>query len=160
MIKPLKILTIGLMLIISGNLFGQQPANKSGNSYDSLLARKVGADEYGMKTYYFVFLRKGPRTLSDSTERMKIQMGHLKNILRLADENKMVMAGPFIDDQDIRGIFIFDASSREEVEEWLKSDPAVKAGLLATEIHPWYGSAALMELGSLHKSIQKHSIVD
>jgi uncharacterized protein len=157
--KPFGILMIFLMMITDNSL-GQQRNGAVNNSYDSLLARKVGADEYGMKTYYFVFLKRGHVSITDSLKRQKIQNGHLKNNMRLASENKMILAGPFLDDQEIRGIFIFNASSRKDVEEWLKTDPAIKSGILSVEIHPWYGSAALMELGLLHNAIQKHSIAE
>ena len=148
------------MIATGSSLMAQPPHNAGNGTYDSLLARKVGADEYGMKTYYFAFLKRGNVSIADSALRMNIQVGHLKNIMRLADENKMVLAGPFLDDQQYRGIFIFNASSEEEVEEWLKTDPAIKAGVLTAEVHPWYGSAALMELAPIHKSVQKHTIAE
>ena len=158
--KSLKFITVCLVILVSGNVFGQGNDKAVTTRYDAQLAQKVGADDYGMKTYYFVFLKRGNASIADSALRMNIQVGHLKNIMRLANENKMVLAGPFLDDQQYRGIFIFNASSQEEVEEWLKTDPAIKAGVLTAEVHPWYGSAALMELAPIHESIQKHSIAE
>ncbi len=151
-----------LLILFTGccSVYGQQSSNSSKIVYDSALAAKLGADQYGMKTFYLVFLKRGERQVKDSAERANIQAGHLKNIIRLARENKMIIAGPFLDDQAIRGIFIFNAGSREEVENMLKTDPAVKAGVLATEVHPWYGPASLLEIGALQEAIQKNSIVD
>jgi len=79
----------------------------------------------------------------------------MKNINRLADEGKLILAGPFMDDQPLRGIYIFDVASIEEARQLTSTDPAVKAGTLIMELHPWFGSAALKEIPNLHKEIQK-----
>ncbi|MFT3701073.1 MAG: YciI family protein [Agriterribacter sp.] len=87
-------------------------------------------------------------------------MAHLKNITRLADEGKLVVAGPFMDDQPLRGIFIFNVATVEEAKKLTETDPAIKAGTLIMELHPWYGSAALMQIVSVHKKLTKKSITD
>ena len=127
--------------------------------YDSVLAKKWGADEYGMKQYVLAFLKKGSKTVG-SSQRNELLQGHLKNIGRLAKEGKLLLAGPFLDKGDLAGIFIFNVTTIEEAKNLVATDPAVKAGLFAIELHPWYGSAALMEVGNLHRSVQKTSITD
>src|ERR1700741_871405 len=82
--------------------------------YDAELAAKLGADQYGMKQYVMAFIKAGPNRSSDSTERARLQMAHLKNIMKMADEGKLVVAGPFMDDQPIRGIYIFNVKTIEE----------------------------------------------
>ncbi|SRR6266511_1508759 len=131
---------------------------QNNSAYDSVLAEKLGADDYGMKKYVMAFLKKGPTEIKDSAQRMQLQMAHLKNIQRLADEGKLIVAGPFLDDQKIAGIFIFNVESVEEARVLTATDPAVKAGELEMELHPWYGSAALTETAALHKKVQKKSI--
>lgn len=126
-------------------------------AYDSTLAKKLGADELGMRQYVLVFLKKGPNRLTDSLARVKLQKAHLENIGRLAKMGKLILAGPFMDNQEIRGIYLFAVSSVEEAKELTQNDPAVKAGSLIMELHPWYGSAALMELPNIHPRIQKKS---
>jgi len=91
-----------------------------------------------MKQYYFVMLTKGNNRTQDSATAAQIQKAHLENIGRLAKAGKIIVAGPFGDDGNWRGIFIFDAASKEEVEQLLQTDPAVSAGRLAYEIHPWW----------------------
>jgi uncharacterized protein YciI len=131
---------------------------QNNSTYDSALAKKLGADDYGMKKYVMAFLKTGPTVIKDSAERMQLQMAHLKNIQRLAAEGKLIVAGPFLDDQKIEGIFIFNVETVEEAKQLTATDPAVKAGELEMELHPWYGSAALVETVELHKKVQRKSI--
>lgn len=67
------------------------------NTYDSALAKKLGADDYGMKKYVMAFLKTGPVEIKDSVQRRQLLMAHLKNIQRLAKEGKLILAGPFMD---------------------------------------------------------------
>jgi uncharacterized protein YciI len=103
---------------------------------------KAAPQEEGfeMKQYYFVMLTKGERRheITDTNQLKEIQKGHLANINRLAEMGKIVVAGPFGDNGNWRGIFIFDCPTEEEVKELLNTDPAIKAGRLAYEIHPWW----------------------
>ena len=91
-----------------------------------------------MKQYYFVMLTKGANRSQDSATVAAIQKAHLENIERLANEGKIIIAGPFGDDGNWRGIFIFDCASKEEVESYLQTDMAISSGRLAYEIHPWW----------------------
>ena len=102
-----------------------------------LLAQEKEEPKYEMKTYQMVFLYKGPNRNQDSTETKKIQEAHLANIQRLANEGKLIVAGPFLDDKELRGIFIFDSDSETKVKELVETDPAIIAGRLKYEIHPW-----------------------
>jgi uncharacterized protein YciI len=154
----LKYIVLALMIHACLNCFGQ--AKQMDSSYDAQLAQKLGADEYGMKTYVMVFLKAGPNRIKDSVARAELQKAHLKNIMRLAAEGKLIVAGPFLDDQDIKGIFIFNVSTIEEAKKIAETDPAVKAGSLIMELHPWYGSAALIETFAIHKKIEKKSAAE
>lgn len=115
--------------------------------YDEALTRKLGGDEYGMKSYWLVILKTGPVTISDKDSVSTIFKGHLANIERLAEARKIVVAGPLgKNDHNYRGIFILnDIKTLEDAKALLQTDPAVQSGLLEPEIYPWYGSAALPE---------------
>jgi uncharacterized protein YciI len=152
----IKNLLVVLLVITSVNCFAQSKSPQ----YDAQLAQKLGADEYGMKAYVMAFLKAGPNRPKDPVARAELQKAHLKNIARLAEEGKLIVAGPFLDDQEIRGIFIFNVSTVEEAKKLTETDPAIKAGSLVMELHPWYGSAALMETEDIHKKLQKKSLTD
>ncbi len=76
----------------------------------------------------------------------------------MAEAGKLVLAGPFFGNDDLRGVYIFDVKTVEEAEILTKSDPAIKAGSLIMELKQWYGSAALLEVGEIHSSIAKEEI--
>jgi uncharacterized protein YciI len=134
-----------------------QPENveETATKFDSLRAAKTGADDYGMKTYVMAFLKRGPNRDLPKDEANKLQAAHMANISRLAEAGKLVLAGPFLGDGDLRGIYIFDVKTIEEAEALTNSDPAIKAGSLVMELIPWYGSAALMEVPEIHEIISK-----
>ena len=123
--------------------------------YDAALAATLGADENGMKTYVMAFLKAGPNRNRPRDEAAKLQAAHRANINRLAKEGKLVLAGPFADDGELRGIYIFDVKTVAEAEALTKTDPAIQAGQLVMELHPWYGTAGLMTIPSLHERIEK-----
>ena len=123
--------------------------------YDKTLADKLGADDYGMKKYVLAFLKAGPNRSQDSLEAMQLQKAHLDNIGRLAEEGKLALAGPFLDTGKLRGIYIFNVETIEEAKSLTETDPAIQAGSLVMELHPWYGSAGLMKVNEIHSQIQK-----
>ena len=135
-------LTIILLLVSRFSATGQTVNTK----YDSALVKRLGADDYGMKMYVFVILKTGSNKTTDKEFIQRSFAGHLKNIGRLAEEKKLVVAGPFgKNENDFRGLFILNAASVDEASKILESDPAISAKLLLPELYPWYGSAALSE---------------
>jgi uncharacterized protein YciI len=129
-----------LFLAVSFLAAAQEPSHE----YDSTMARQLGADDYGMKSYVLVILKTGPADIQDKALRDSLFLGHFANMRRLAEDKKLVVSGPLAaNERDYRGIFIFDVETVEEAEQLLKGDPTVAAGIFDTELYPWYGSAAL-----------------
>ena len=120
------------------------------------LANSFGADEHGMKSYSFVILKTGSVVVNDAQEKQTLMRGHLANITRLADDGKLVVAGPFgKNDLNYRGLFILTTASSEEALALLKTDPAIAAGVFDVEVLPWYGAAALGAYLDVQKKITK-----
>ena len=91
-----------------------------------------------MATAYLAFLTRGPKWTPEKTPHTEeIQKAHMANINRLAETKKLVVAGPFGDNGTLRGIFVFKVASLAEAQALAETDPAVQAGRLALEIHPW-----------------------
>lgn len=91
-----------------------------------------------MTTAYLGFLRRGPKWTPERTAATaEIQKGHMANIQRLADMKKLVVAGPFGGNGDMRGIFVFKVASLQEAKVLAETDPAVQAGRLAIDMHTW-----------------------
>lgn len=131
-------------------------AQETDSQYDSVLASELGADEYGMKSYFLVMLSSGDSIIKDQNRVRKLFSGHLNNIQRLEKERKLIVAGPIEENSaGYRGIFIFDINNKKELVEALDSDPAIRARLLNYEIYKWYGSAALPKYLDTHRKIQK-----
>ena len=114
---------------------------------DDLIRFTDQKQEDEMMTYYMIFLYRGEKANDIPKEKLaEIQAAHLDNINKLAAEGKLVLAGPFMDNDDLRGIFILKAGSLEEAQEFTNTDPAVKAGRLRMEVKPWYGPSKLQYL--------------
>lgn len=129
------------------------------SGFNQKLADSLGADRYGMKAYTIVMLTTGSAKIEDKVKMSELMKGHMSNIGRLAKEGKIVVAGPFSEknNRDYRGMFIFNTKSKEEAESWVKTDPAVAAGVFSYEIFPWYGSAALPLYLKHHDEIAKEN---
>src|SRR5262249_5537930 len=80
-------------------LFPQTPAPKPSD---------IGPGGFEMTTYYVGFLYRGPKWTPERTsETEALQNAHLANIQKMAQEGKLLVAGPFLDDGDLRGLYIF-----------------------------------------------------
>ena len=133
-------------------------AQAADNNYDAQLAAELGADDYGMKSYVLVILVTGDAKITDEKQHNELFRGHFANMSRLAKDNILVVAGPLMKAEPKRGLFILNVSTVEEAEALVKTDPAVQAGIFTYELSALYSSAALMQVGEIHSSIQKLAI--
>ncbi|MCP5370961.1 MAG: hypothetical protein H6907_04440 [Hyphomicrobiales bacterium] len=60
---------------------------------------------------------------------------HAAYLLDLHARDKVLMGGPFANGRG--GLVILRAADAAEAEALIAADPAVAAGVLAAEVHPW-----------------------
>ena len=89
---------------------------------------------------------------------------HFNNIERLAEEGKLLVAGPFYGIDRVpgswRGLFVFNTADTAEARSWVHSDPAVQAGVFRVVLAPWYSSGALQAVNAIHGELDVKSHAD
>ena len=127
--------------------------------FDEELAKRVGADDYGMRSYVLVILKTGPKRMPEGEARNAMFAGHFANMERLAKAGKLALAGPFSKDPDQwRGLFVFATDDVEEAKRLVATDPVIINGEMVAEYHRWYGSAATMLVTEWHERIARQSM--
>lgn len=105
----------------------------------------------------FIFLNKRTDLPQLPKEELdKIMDGHLKNIERLAQEGKLLIAGPF---EGGGGIFVLKTGSVDEAKEWLSTDPGVKAERWRMEYLPLvFRAGGACPVGEEYEMISYHFV--
>jgi uncharacterized protein YciI len=131
-------------------------------AYDAALAERLGADELGMRSYVLAILKTGPQdsVITGKDERAALFAGHFSNMGKLAEEGKLVLAGPLGGEDGRRGLFILNTADIDTAKEWVATDPTIEAGIFVVDFSKYYGSAALMMINEVHPTIQKKGITD
>ncbi len=89
--------------------------------------------------FHMAILKRGPKwTTAGTPETKRVQQEHVKYVLSTLDSGKAIIAGPFTDDGEIIGVFVFRAPSAAEATAWAEADPAVASGQYIVEMHPWW----------------------
>lgn len=123
--------------------------------YDAELAKSLGGNDNGMRSYVLVVLKTGPTRVTDPALRKKMFEGHFANMERLGAAGQLVFAGPLDGVDGWRGIFIFATPDIEEAKRLVATDPVIVQGEMVAECHKLFGSAGLMMVNELHNKIQK-----
>lgn len=123
--------------------------------FDETLAKKLGADDYGMRQYVLVILKTGPKTMPKGKERDVMFAGHFANMKRLAGEGKLALAGPLDQVDGWRGLFILAVKTIDEAKKLTDTDPVIINGEMVAEYHTYYGSAGLMQVNETHGKIAR-----
>lgn len=92
--------------------------------------------------YHLVLLWKGANRSAAAMD--SLQIAHMWYMRKQMDAGNMPLAGPFENGGDLRGIFVIASDSMEAAKAITEADPAVKAGRLKAEIHPWYSEKEVM----------------
>jgi uncharacterized protein YciI len=98
-----------------------------------------------MTTVYLGLLMRGPAWTPEVTEATeRLQIAHLTHIRQMREAGQVIMVGPCTDGGQLRGAYILRVSSLEEARALADADPAVKAGRLVVELHPWLVSESTL----------------
>ena len=113
-----------------------------GDEYRKWAAANPGAPDK-MRTYQLVMLKTvlTARRLTNEEQR-----AHLLNMDAMAKSGKLAVAGPVLEGSDLAGIFVFTVGA-EEADALAASDPAVKAGKMTVERHPWMVAEGVLPNG-------------
>ncbi len=93
---------------------------------------QLSAQEFDL---VFVFLNKNPNKPVISTDSVDVLMElHFKNMGELGTQGKLINAGPF---EGGGGLFVMNSPSVDTVQQWLQTDPAIKANRWNIEMYPF-----------------------
>ncbi len=93
-----------------------------------------------MQQYFIAFLKRGASRSQDPEEADSLQRLHLEHLGRMYELGYADISGPFGDDGEIRGITIYNVPTLKMADSLANMDPAVQAGRLEIEIHPWWAA--------------------
>ncbi|MBI5266049.1 MAG: hypothetical protein HY851_02340 [candidate division Zixibacteria bacterium] len=108
--------------------------SKQPPSFDEIMKIIAGGKKYVLGLYTV-----GAKRDHDEATANQIQREHLEYMFRARAEGKLILNGPLTDDGPIRGICIFALEDVAEAGQIMANDPAVLAGRLNWEVHPWFG---------------------
>jgi uncharacterized protein YciI len=155
MFKSAILVASAALVVVSWSARAQGSTDPAKPAYDPELARSVGADDHGMKSYVLVILKTGPNKIPAGPERDEMFKGHFANMNRLSAEGKLALAGPFDGADGWRGLFIFAVADIDEAKALTATDPVIVKGEMVAEYHKYYGSAALMLVRDAHDKVVK-----
>ncbi|MCU0252137.1 MAG: YciI family protein [Vicinamibacterales bacterium] len=98
-----------------------------------------------MATFYLCLLVAPSNPAKPPADPAQLQLDHLTNLKAIMASGKGVIAGPIAGDGRLRGILVLRVNSVEEATAITGADPAVKAGQLAVEVHPWFAADGIMK---------------
>jgi uncharacterized protein YciI len=101
-----------------------------------------------MEQYTLVLMKRGEQWNPGAPEFIKAMRQHPAFIKQMTAQGYVAVAALFSssDQDDLQGVAIFRVGT-EQTATLTKDDPAVKAGLLKTEIHPWITGKGVLAPG-------------
>ncbi len=91
-----------------------------------------------MMVCYIRLLKRGPEWTAEQTSEVeRLQGEHVAYGRSLIASGKLILNGPLLDGGDLRGVSVIRVGSLAEAQALSDADPAVRAGRLISEVHPW-----------------------
>jgi uncharacterized protein YciI len=127
--KTILILTIAILLC--GTVVVAQEHQKA--------AETPKTPESKLMQFQLALMKRGPKWSNEpSRERAEMRQRHVAHLRSMLEANKLMIAGGIREDNELMEVHIFRTKSAEEASAWLNEDPAVAAGFLVHELHPWW----------------------
>jgi uncharacterized protein YciI len=110
----------------------------------STAAQQKTEPQFKLVEFQMALLKLGPAVKNADENQMKeIHKQHRSYFEEMVKSGKAVLGGPFTDEGDVKGIYVFRSKNAEEARGWAEADPAVKAGYLTVEMHPWWSEEVM-----------------
>jgi len=115
------------------------------------------------RAYVFVYLILNEPERFTRADMGEAMQGHFDNMAKLADEEKLLIAGPLAEPRispQHRGIFVLNAETIEEGRKIASTDPAVRAGIFKMEMYTFTTDAPLLRLPQLERDAEAARLAD
>ncbi|HYL94077.1 MAG TPA: YciI family protein [Alphaproteobacteria bacterium] len=99
-----------------------------------------------LEMYSLLLAKQGERWNPKAQGFQELVKQHVAYLTKLMDENRLALAGPFLDGAELKGVFIY-AVPMEEAMKLEQEDPMVKAGNFKIEGHPWATARGVLAPG-------------
>ena len=98
--------------------------------------------------YTMALIVRGPtwRPMEDSAT-AGLRARSVAGVERMETTGEVALAGPFEDDGDLRAIVVYATADTAVARRWSDADPAVAAGRLRAELHPWLTAHGILAHG-------------
>lgn len=153
-------MTVRLLTVFSALMLALLPACGSAAARDEADLAWEGRT---VRDYVFVFIRTGPLRTPTPEQSQEAMQGHFTNMGRLADEGKLLIAGPYADPRptpDHRGLLVMDETEVAKGLELANTDPAAEMGVFVMSAHRFTTDRPLTDLPRLEKEDEARRLAD
>jgi len=110
--------------------------------------KKQAEPAHKMLEFQMALMKRGPNWTPPAKDAPEIQTKHVGYVQSLFESGKMMIAGRIRGDEELIAVYIFRTKSADEARAWLAEDPAVVAGHLVPELHPWWSEDVMKKLSA------------
>lgn len=132
----MKTVVLVLTIVLCSNFL--QAQEKDSVAVPETFEYEWAGEKMMMQKYFIVFLKTGPNKAANAEEATKLQGEHLAYLGGLYEKGIINLNGPTGGPGEIRGFSVYNVATFEDAIKLSNEDPMVKAGVLKTEVHPWW----------------------
>jgi uncharacterized protein YciI len=109
----------------------------AGLVFAAAAAAQEKKEEYDMGVTQLVLLSRAPDWKAEAAA-PHVEKAQRAYVEKLIEDGTAALAGSVEGEGDLREVLVFKTDSPELVSEWVANSPAVKAGVLKSEVLKWY----------------------